>query len=170
VKFGVLCVEAASARKEIPTRLLEEAWASLEVSKIAPEDSLIEVKAAFEELYSDYFAREGTPAQGNQVYAWDSWNLLLGFDEILQQLKDRTNCEVKALRNREEKRRDNNKALSHKIASLEVKLLEALSQEGTGNKIQGQDTDLDLSQAPPGTVPERCDGAWFEFQSILLGF
>ncbi|KAJ9061824.1 hypothetical protein DSO57_1016759 [Entomophthora muscae] len=34
--------------------------------------------------------------------------------------------------------RDDNRVLSHKIASLEAKLLKALSQEGTGNKSQGQ--------------------------------
>ncbi|KAJ9054355.1 hypothetical protein DSO57_1015563 [Entomophthora muscae] len=135
-KFGVLSVETAAARKEVPTSSLEEAWASLEVSKISPEESLVEVKAAFEELYSNYFSKEGTPAQGNRVYAWDSWNLLLGFDEILQQMKDRANREVEALRNREEKSvkimacwQDDNKVLSHKIASLEAKLLKASSQE-----------------------------------------
>ncbi|KAJ9086323.1 hypothetical protein DSO57_1005313 [Entomophthora muscae] len=126
-KFRVLCVEAAATRKEFLTSSLEEAWASPEVSKIAPEESLVEVKAAVEELYSDYFAREETPAQGNWVYAWNSWNLLLGFNEILQQVKDRVNCEVEVLRNREEKSakimacwRDDNKVLSHKIASLET--------------------------------------------------
>ncbi|KAJ9083798.1 hypothetical protein DSO57_1031080 [Entomophthora muscae] len=35
--------------------------------------------------------------------------------------------------------REDNKALSHKIASLETKLFEALSKEGNGNKSQGQD-------------------------------
>ncbi|KAJ9053838.1 hypothetical protein DSO57_1020431 [Entomophthora muscae] len=42
--------------------------------------------------------------------------------------------------------RDDNKALSHKIASLEAKLLKALSQKGTSNKSQGQDNGLDPSQ------------------------
>ncbi|KAJ9066244.1 hypothetical protein DSO57_1011571 [Entomophthora muscae] len=63
---------------KVPKILLEEAWASLEVTKTVPEESLVEVKAAFEELYSNYFAKEGTPAQGNQIYAWDTWNLLVG--------------------------------------------------------------------------------------------
>ncbi|KAJ9062683.1 hypothetical protein DSO57_1008135 [Entomophthora muscae] len=167
-KFGVLCVEAAAARKEVPTSLLEEAWASLEGSKIAPEESLVEVKAAFEELYSDYFARKGTLAQGNQVYAWDSWNLLLGFNEILQQVKDRANCEVEALRNREEKSvkimacwRDDTKALSHRIPSLEAKLLEALSQEGTSNKSQGQDNKVPFPILPGVTQ------ATYDLSSIL---
>ncbi|KAJ9081597.1 hypothetical protein DSO57_1012927 [Entomophthora muscae] len=157
-KFGVLCVETAAARKEVPTSLLEEAWESLEVSKIAPEESSIEVKAAFEELYSNYFAKEGTPAQGNKIYAWDSWNLLVEWDKILQQVKAKANCEIEALRAREEKSveimahwQDDNKVLSHKIASLETKLLENSSKEGNGNKSQGQDNDrmnwldLDLS-------------------------
>ncbi|KAJ9063061.1 hypothetical protein DSO57_1003992 [Entomophthora muscae] len=124
-KFGVLCVKAAAAeRKEVPTSLLEEAWASLEVSKIAPEEYLVEVKAAFEELYSNYFSREGTLAQGNQ--------------------KQRG----KEYQNYGSLERDDNKALSHKIASLEAKLLKALSQEDTSNKSQGQDKDLDLSHPP----------------------
>ncbi|KAJ9080313.1 hypothetical protein DSO57_1026382 [Entomophthora muscae] len=130
-KFGVLCVETAAARKEVPTSSLEEAWASLEVTKTVPAESLVE---------------EGTPTQRNQIYAWDAWNLLVGWDEILQQVKEIANCEIEALRAREEKRveimarwRDVNKALSHKIASLEAKLLEALSQEGNVNKSQGQD-------------------------------
>ncbi|KAJ9084618.1 hypothetical protein DSO57_1022589 [Entomophthora muscae] len=67
--FGVLCVETAAAIKEVPTSTLEEAWTSLEVTKTVPARSLVEVKAAFEELYSNYFAKEGTPAQGNQIYA-----------------------------------------------------------------------------------------------------
>ncbi|KAJ9067746.1 hypothetical protein DSO57_1036049 [Entomophthora muscae] len=156
-KFGVLCVETAAARKEVPTSTLEEAWTSLEVTKTVPAKSLVEVKAVFKELYSNYFAKEGTPAQGNQIYAW---NLLVGWDEILQQVKEMANCEIEALRAREEKSveimahwRDNNKVLSDKIASLEVKLLKALSQEGNSNKSQGQDNGrmdwlgLDLSQS-----------------------
>ncbi|KAJ9078411.1 hypothetical protein DSO57_1006825 [Entomophthora muscae] len=164
-KFGVLCVETASAtRKEVPTSTLEEAWTSLEVTKTVPAESLVEVKAAFEELYSNYFAKEGTPVQGNQIYAWDAWNLLVGWDEILQQVKERVNCEIEALRGREEKSveimacwRDDNKALSKKIASLEAKLLKVLSQEGNGNKSQWQDNgkldwlNLDLSQCCDGT-------------------
>ncbi|KAJ9048628.1 hypothetical protein DSO57_1033039 [Entomophthora muscae] len=159
-KFRVICVETAAARKEVPTSTLEEAWASLEVSKVAPEESLVEVKAAFEELYTNYFSKEGTPAQGNIIYAWDSWNLLLGFDKILQQVKDRANCEIEALRSREEKSvkimahwRDDNKVLSKKIASLEANLLEALSQENNGNKSQGQDNDLD---PPQGQKQQLC--------------
>ncbi|KAJ9077254.1 hypothetical protein DSO57_1018486 [Entomophthora muscae] len=156
-KFGVLYVETAAARKEVPTSLLEEAWASLEVTTTVPKESLVEVKAAFEELYSNYFAKEGTPAQGNQIYAWDSWNLLVGWDKILQQVKAKANCEIEALRAREEKSVeimahwwDDKKVFSHKIASLETKLFEALSKEGNGNKSQGQDNggmdwlDLDL--------------------------
>ncbi|KAJ9067993.1 hypothetical protein DSO57_1033256 [Entomophthora muscae] len=145
-KFGVLCVETAAARKEVPTSTLEEAWTSLEVTKTVPAESLVEVKAVFKELYSNYFAKEGTPVQGNQIYAWDAWNLLVGWDEILQQVKEMVNCEIEALRAREEKNveimarwRDDNKVLSKKIASLEAKLLEALSQEGNSNKSQGQD-------------------------------
>ncbi|KAJ9088076.1 hypothetical protein DSO57_1026823 [Entomophthora muscae] len=56
------------------------------------------------------------------------------------------NCEIEALRAREEKSIeimahwwDDNKVLSEKIASLEAKLLKALSQEGNSNKSQGQD-------------------------------
>ncbi|KAJ9080158.1 hypothetical protein DSO57_1028020 [Entomophthora muscae] len=56
------------------------------------------------------------------------------------------NHEIEALRAREEKSveimacwRDDNKALSHKIASLEAMLLKTLSQEGNDNKSQGQD-------------------------------
>ncbi|KAJ9072673.1 hypothetical protein DSO57_1024927 [Entomophthora muscae] len=155
-KFGVLCVETAAARKEVPTSTLEEAWTSLEVTKTVPAESLVEVKAAFEELYSNYFAKEGTPIQGNQIYAW---NLLVGWDEILQQVKEMANWEIEVLRAREEKSveimahwRDDNKVLSEKIASLEEKLLKALSQEGNSNKSQGQDNGrmdwlgLDLSQ------------------------
>ncbi|KAJ9085013.1 hypothetical protein DSO57_1018297 [Entomophthora muscae] len=152
-------METAAARKEVPTSLLEEAWASLKVTKTVPEETLVEVKAAFEELYSNYFEKEGTPVEGNQIYAWDSWNLLVGLDKILQQVKAMTNQEIEALRAREEKIveimacwQDVNKVLSHKIASLEAKLLKALSQEGNGNKSQWQDNckfdwlDLDLSQ------------------------
>ncbi|KAJ9065946.1 hypothetical protein DSO57_1014566 [Entomophthora muscae] len=159
-KFGILCVKAAALRKDVPTSSIEESWSSLEVTKTAPEESLVEVKAAFEELYSNYFTKEEIPAQGKRIYAWDSWNLLLGFNDILQQVKDRANCEIEALRNREEKSVeimacwwDNNKALAHKIASLEKKLLEALSQEGNSNKSHRQDNDkldwlyLDLSNA-----------------------
>ncbi|KAJ9077688.1 hypothetical protein DSO57_1014310 [Entomophthora muscae] len=145
-KFGVLCVETAAAIKEVPTSTLEEAWTSLEVTKTIPAKSLVEVKAAFEELHSNYFAKEGTPAQGNQIYAWDAWNLLVGWDEILQQVKEMVNHEIEALRAGEEKSveimahwQDNNKVLSKKIASLEAKLLKALSQEGNRNKSQGQD-------------------------------
>ncbi|KAJ9083557.1 hypothetical protein DSO57_1033602 [Entomophthora muscae] len=158
-KFGVLCVETNAARKEVPTTLLDEAWASLEVTKTVPAKSLVEVKAAFEELYSNYFAKEGTPVQGNRIYAWDAWNLLVGWDEILQQVKEMANCGIEALRAQEEKSveimarwRDDNKVLSKKIASLETKLLEASSQEGNSNKSQGQDNgrmdwlSLDLSQ------------------------
>ncbi|KAJ9071178.1 hypothetical protein DSO57_1000181 [Entomophthora muscae] len=106
-KFGVLCVETAASRKEVPTSLLEEAWASLEVTKNVPEESLVEVKVVFEELYSDYFSKEGTPSQGNQIYVWDSWNLLLGCDKILQQVKAKANCEIEALRARKEKSIEN---------------------------------------------------------------
>ncbi|KAJ9090618.1 hypothetical protein DSO57_1000469 [Entomophthora muscae] len=151
-------METAATRKEVPTSSLEEAWESLEVTKTVPEESLVEVKAAFKELYSNYFAKEGTHAKGNQIYAWDFWNLLVGWDKILQQVKAKENCKIEALRAREEKSveiidrwRDDNKVLSHKIASLETKLLEALSKEGNDNKSQGQDNgrmdwlDLDLS-------------------------
>ncbi|KAJ9073374.1 hypothetical protein DSO57_1017254 [Entomophthora muscae] len=68
------------------------------------------------------------------------------------------NCEIEALRAQEEKSveiaacwRDDNKVLSKKIASVEAKLLKALSQEGNSNKGQGQDNGrmdwlgLDLS-------------------------
>ncbi|KAJ9051506.1 hypothetical protein DSO57_1003858 [Entomophthora muscae] len=41
--------------------------------------------------------------------------------------------------------RDDNKVLSHKIASLEAKLLKALSQEGNSNKSQRQDNVLEAS-------------------------
>ncbi|KAJ9070770.1 hypothetical protein DSO57_1004020 [Entomophthora muscae] len=171
-KFGVLCVETAAARKEVPTSTLEEAWTSLEVTKTVPAKSLVEVKAAFEELYSNYFAKEGTPAHGNQIYAWDAWNLLVGWDEILQQVKEMANCEIEALRAQEEKSveimacwRDDNKVLSNKIASLEAKLLKALSQEGNRNKSQGQDNGrmdwlvLDLShQLSPKTKSN--DESW----------
>ncbi|KAJ9072654.1 hypothetical protein DSO57_1025094 [Entomophthora muscae] len=155
-KFGVLHVETAAARKEIPTSLLEQAWASLEVTKTVPEESLVEVKAAFEELYSDYFAKEG-----NQ-------NLCVGFLELvsrmgqnLTKVKAKENCEIDALRAREGKSvdimacwQDENKVLSHKIASLETKFFKALSKEGNENKSQGQDNgrmdwldlDLDLPQ------------------------
>ncbi|KAJ9059226.1 hypothetical protein DSO57_1004540 [Entomophthora muscae] len=166
-KFGVLCVETAAARKEVPTSLLEEAWASLEVTKTVLEEFLVEVKAAFKELYSDYFAKEGTPTQGNQIYEWDSWNLLVGWEKILQQVKAKANFEIEALRAREEKSveimacwRDDNKALSHKIASLETKIFKALSKEGNGNKSQGQDNDgmdwLDLDPSKYGTPPLHC--------------
>ncbi|KAJ9082358.1 hypothetical protein DSO57_1005223 [Entomophthora muscae] len=145
-KFGVLCVKTAAARKEVPTSTLEEAWTSLEVTKAVPAKSLVEVKAAFEELYFNYFAKEGTHVQGSPIYAWDAWNLLVGWDEILQQVKEMANCEIEALRAREEKSVeimarwwDENKVLSKKIAYLEAKLLEALSQEGNNNKSQGQD-------------------------------
>ncbi|KAJ9056785.1 hypothetical protein DSO57_1029504 [Entomophthora muscae] len=157
-KFGVLCAETTAARKEVPTSTLEEAWNSLEVTKTVPAESLVEVKAAFKELYSNYFAKEGTPVQGNQIYAWDAWNLLIGWDKILQQVKEMANCEIEALRAQEEKSVeimacwwDDNKVLSKKIASLEAKLLEAFSQEGNSNKSQGQDNGrmdwlgLDLS-------------------------
>ncbi|KAJ9060758.1 hypothetical protein DSO57_1027400 [Entomophthora muscae] len=139
-KFRVLQVETVAARKEVPTSSLEEAWDSLEVTKTVPEESLVEVKDEFEELHSNYFAKEGTTAQGNQIYAWDAWNLLVGWDEILQQVKEMVNCEIEALRAREEKSVeimacwwDDNKVLSHKIAPLEAKLLKALSQEGQDN-------------------------------------
>ncbi|KAJ9067250.1 hypothetical protein DSO57_1001361 [Entomophthora muscae] len=158
-KFGVLYVETTAARKEVPTSLLEEAWASLEVTKTVPEEVLVEVKAVFEELYSKYFVKEETPSQGNQIYAWDSWNLLVGFDKNLQQVKAKANFEIETLREREEKSvkimacwQDENKVLSHKIASLEAKILKALSQETNGNKSQGQDNgkldwlDLNPSQ------------------------
>ncbi|KAJ9082458.1 hypothetical protein DSO57_1004379 [Entomophthora muscae] len=78
---------------------------------------------------------------------------------MVLQVKDRANCRVEELRNREEKSvkimacwRDDNKVLSHKIAFLEAKLLKALSQGGNGNKSQGQYNgkfdwlDLDTSQ------------------------
>ncbi|KAJ9074450.1 hypothetical protein DSO57_1006100 [Entomophthora muscae] len=152
-KFIVLCVETAAAKKEVPTSLLEETWASLEVSKVAPEEILVEVKAAFKELYSNYFDKEETPAKRNRIYAWDSWNLLLG--------KGQSKHEVEALRNREEKSvkimaqwRNGNKLLSHKISSLEENLLEVLSQEDNGKKSQWQDNDkfdwldMDLSHLP----------------------
>ena len=86
------------------------------------------------------------------------------WDEILQQVNEIVNREIETLRAREEKSveimacwRDDNKALSHKTASLEAKLLKALSQEGNGNKSQGQDNGrmdwlgLDLSQG--GSAP-----------------
>ncbi|KAJ9056559.1 hypothetical protein DSO57_1031775 [Entomophthora muscae] len=143
-KFGALCVEAAATRKEVSTSLLEEAWESLEVSKIAPEESL-----------------RGNPSTRKSSLCMGFLNLLLGFDEILQQVMDRANCEVEAYRNREEKCvkimawwRDENKVLTQKIVSLEAKLLEDSSQEDTSNKSQGQDNnkfdwlDLDLSQIP----------------------
>ncbi|KAJ9078698.1 hypothetical protein DSO57_1003969 [Entomophthora muscae] len=171
-KFGVLCVETAAARKEVPTSLLEEAWASLEVTKTVPEESLVEVKAAFKELYSNYFAKEGTPAQGKQIYVWDSWNLLVGWDKVLQQVKSKVNREIEALRAREEKNIeimacwwDDNKVLSHKIASLKIKLFEALSKEGNRNKSQGQDNggmdwlDLDPPHKPNNTCLVKGIGA-----------
>ncbi|KAJ9089793.1 hypothetical protein DSO57_1009293 [Entomophthora muscae] len=145
-KFGVLCVETAAAIKEVPTSTLKEVWNSLEVTKTIPAGSLVEVKIAFKELYSNYFAKEGTPIQGNHIYGWDAWNLLVGWDEILQQVNEMTNREIEALRAREGKSveimacwQDDNKVLSKKIASLEAKLLKALSQEGNSNKSQGQD-------------------------------
>ncbi|KAJ9061683.1 hypothetical protein DSO57_1018244 [Entomophthora muscae] len=162
-KFGVLFVETAAARKEVPTSTLEEAWTSLKVTKTVPAESLVEVKSVFEELYSNYFAKEGTPVQGNQIYAWDAWNLLVGWDEILQQVKEMANCEIEALRAQEEKSveimarwRDDNKVLSEKIASLEAKLLKALSQEDNSNKSQGQDNGrmdwLGLDPSQTGVV------------------
>ncbi|KAJ9065569.1 hypothetical protein DSO57_1018152 [Entomophthora muscae] len=60
-------------------------------------------------------------------------------------------CEIKALRARKEKSveimarwQDGNKALSHKIASLEAKLLKALSQE--------------VGLVGPGSVTEPWEG------------
>ncbi|KAJ9074356.1 hypothetical protein DSO57_1007205 [Entomophthora muscae] len=148
-KLGVLCVKTAAARKEVPTSILEEAWTSLEVTKSVPAKSLVEVKAVFEELYSNYFSKEGT--------------LIQGWDEILQQVKEMVNCEIEALRAQEGKSveimtcwQDDNKVLSKKIASLEAKLFKALSQEGNSNKSQGQDNGrmdwlgLDLSQEAVG--------------------
>ncbi|KAJ9085896.1 hypothetical protein DSO57_1009475 [Entomophthora muscae] len=159
-EFGVLCVKTAASRKEVPTT-----WASLEVTKTVPEESLVEVKAVFEELYSNYFAKEGNPAQGNQIYAWDSWNLLIGWEKILQQVKAKENHEIEALRARDEKSveimarwQDENKVLSHKIPSLETNLHKASSKEDNGNKSQGQDNggmdwlDLDPSQWPLSRV------------------
>ncbi|KAJ9072631.1 hypothetical protein DSO57_1025445 [Entomophthora muscae] len=102
-KFGVLHVETAAARKEVPNSTLEEAWTSLEVTKTVPAKSLVEVKAVFKDLYSDYFEKEGTPVQGNQIYAWDAWNLLVRWNEILQQVKEMANREIEALRAQEEK-------------------------------------------------------------------
>ncbi|KAJ9066390.1 hypothetical protein DSO57_1009918 [Entomophthora muscae] len=168
-KFGVLCVETAAARKEAPTSTLEEAWTSLEVTKTVPAKSLVEVKAAFKELYSDYFANEGTPAQGNQIYAWDAWNLLIGWDEILQQVIVIANCEIEALRAQEEKSveimacwRDDNKVLSDNIASLEAKLLKNLPRKSQGQNNGRMDwLGLDPSQlALPLTEKEagkQCD-------------
>ncbi|KAJ9061711.1 hypothetical protein DSO57_1017963 [Entomophthora muscae] len=163
-KFGVLCVETAATRKEVPTSTLEEAWTSLEVTKTVPAKSLVEVKAEFEELYSNYFAKEGTPIQGNQIYSWDAWNLLVGWDEILQQVKEMVNCEIEALRAQEEKSveimarwQDDDKVLSNKIASLEAKLLKALSQEAnrlddTSEKIHALQCSLWVPpKAPMGT-------------------
>ncbi|KAJ9089603.1 hypothetical protein DSO57_1011202 [Entomophthora muscae] len=57
--------------------------------------------------------------------------------------------------------RDDNKVLSHKIASLETKLFKALSKEGNGNKIQGQDNDgmdwldLDLPQTHASKAQQK---------------
>ncbi|KAJ9060252.1 hypothetical protein DSO57_1032859 [Entomophthora muscae] len=52
---------------------------------------------------------------------------------------------------------DDNKVLSQKIASLEAKILESLSQEVNGNKIQGQDNDkfdwLDLDPSQDAVAP-----------------
>ncbi|KAJ9071467.1 hypothetical protein DSO57_1036604 [Entomophthora muscae] len=157
-KFGVLYVKTAAARKEVPTSLLEEAWASLEVTKTVPGESLVEVNAAFEELYSNYFAKE------------------VGWDKILQQVKAKVNCEIEALRAREEKSveimarwRDDKKMLSHKIASLKTKLFKALSKEGNGNKSQGQDNGgmdwLDLD--PPQFWSSVFQGSFASFARIL---
>ncbi|KAJ9083854.1 hypothetical protein DSO57_1030377 [Entomophthora muscae] len=71
------------------------------------------------------------------------------------------NCEIEALRAREGKSveimarwRDNNKVLSNKIASLEAKLLKALSQEGNSNKSQGQDNGrMDWLGLDPSHTP-----------------
>ncbi|KAJ9069970.1 hypothetical protein DSO57_1013261 [Entomophthora muscae] len=153
-KFGVLCVETAAARKEVPTSTLEEAWTSLEATKTVPAKSLVEVKAAFEELYFNYFAKEGTPAQGNQIYAWDAWNLLVGWNEILQQVKEMENCKIEALRAREEKSIEimahwwnDNKVLSNKIASLEAKSLKLCPRKSQGHDNGKMDwLNLDLSQ------------------------
>ncbi|KAJ9055341.1 hypothetical protein DSO57_1004858 [Entomophthora muscae] len=68
---------------------------------------------------------------------------MVGFDEILQQVKHVVNQEIEALKEREEKSveimarwRDDNNLLSQKIASLEVKLAKDLFHEGSGSKSQ----------------------------------
>ncbi|KAJ9051816.1 hypothetical protein DSO57_1001064 [Entomophthora muscae] len=115
-------METTAARKEVPTSLLEEAWASLEVTKTVPEESLVEVKAVFTELHSNYFAKEGTPTQGNQIYAWDSWNLA----------REEKSVEIMACW------RDDNKALFHKIFSLETKLFKLCQRKVMRIRVKGR--------------------------------
>ncbi|KAJ9090008.1 hypothetical protein DSO57_1007002 [Entomophthora muscae] len=81
------------------------------------------------------------PAQGNIIYAWDSWSLLLGVDKIFQQMRDVANREIEVLKLWEEKSveimikwENENKGLNQKIVSLETKLTKALLQEGSNNK------------------------------------
>ncbi|KAJ9065657.1 hypothetical protein DSO57_1017230 [Entomophthora muscae] len=70
------------------------------------------------------------------------------------------NCEIEALIGSEGKSvdimacwQDDNKVLSHNIATLEAKLLKALSQEGNDNKSQGQDNSkLDWLDLEPSDL------------------
>ncbi|KAJ9067300.1 hypothetical protein DSO57_1000881 [Entomophthora muscae] len=51
-RFGVLHVEKAAARKEVPTSPLEEAWESLEMTKTVPQESLVEKELLLREIES----------------------------------------------------------------------------------------------------------------------
>lgn len=97
-KFDDLRIETAAARKEVPEKSLGDACEDLEVVKIFLKDSLVKNKAAYKDLYYEYFSKEGAPIQGNRVYTWDPWDLPLGFDKIFKQTKDAANQEIKGFR------------------------------------------------------------------------
>ncbi|KAJ9048767.1 hypothetical protein DSO57_1031522 [Entomophthora muscae] len=67
-KLVVASVKGLALQKDTPKISLKMFWEGLEAVKTSPRGSLEEAKDAFEEVGSDYFSRDRTPALGIQGF------------------------------------------------------------------------------------------------------
>ncbi|KAJ9054173.1 hypothetical protein DSO57_1017477 [Entomophthora muscae] len=123
-KFGALCVETADTRKKVPEVSFNEAREILEVTNTVPKESLVEVKEAIKEIYTDNFLPRKEPLLKEIKFMFGIYGTWWQTKKLKLSRQERKKVEIMA------KWHDQNKALSQKIASLEVPVV-GVSQDMT---------------------------------------